>query len=157
MKHFIIDGYNALFKIKPLIKKQYRSREGFIQFIRITRPFGSIRNKVSLIFDGTKGVAFEQKPSYTPIDVIFSKDGTADDMIVRMAKKEMNKRETTVVTDDRELKEKVKLSGCSTLSVLEFFKQLTAKKTSTEKEKPDPNSKKGKDITEAMRKIWEIE
>ena len=156
MKHYILDGYNALFKIKPLLKKPYQTRDGFIQYIKVSQPFGSIKNKVSVVFDGKAGVVSEIKPSHSFLNVFFSKNESADDMIVRIVKKERNQSETIVVTDDREVKEKVKLLGCSTLSVFEFFNELTRVKNHQEKEKPDLNSKEGKNITEEMKKIWGI-
>lgn len=154
MRHFIIDGYNALFKIRPLLKKQYQTRDGFIQYIRVSQPFGSSRNRVSIVFDGSSDVVDEKRPPSPPIDVIFTKYETADAMIVRMAKRGSQPGETIVVTDDREVKEKVKLLGCSTLSVLEFFKELTHIERPPEKDKPEPNSKEGKRITEELKRIW---
>ncbi|GAH75896.1 unnamed protein product [marine sediment metagenome] len=157
MKHYIIDGYNALFKIKPLLKKSYQTRDGFIQYIMVTKPFGSIKNRVSIVFDGSKDVINDKRRPFPPIDVIFSKNETADDTIVRMVKKERKQGEIIVVTDDREVKEKVKLLGCSTLSILEFFKNLTEKKERTDKDKPDPRSKEGKKITEELKRIWKVD
>ena len=157
MRHFIIDGYNALFKIKSLLRKPYQTREGFIQYIRVSKPFGSIRNRVTIVFDGTAGVVFNQKHFYAPINVIFAKNESADDLIIRMVKAEKNSGEIIVVTDDREVREKTQSLGCSTLSVLQFFKDLTKKKETEEKEKPEPDSKEGENITEEMKKEWGIE
>jgi len=156
MRHFIIDGYNALFKIKPLVKKPFQTREGFIHYLRIKKPFGSMRNKVTVVFDGSLNVSFKQKTSNAPIEVIFTRNETADDMIIRMAKNAKYPRAIIVITDDREIKEKVKLYGCATLSVLEFFKDLTREKKPKEKDKPEPGSKEGRDITEELKKIWGI-
>ncbi len=157
MRHFIIDGYNALFKIRSLLRKPYQTREGFIQYISVSKPFGSIRNRVSVVFDGTLGVVSYQKKSYSPINVIFTKNESADDLIIRMVKAEKNSGEIIVVTDDREVREKTQLLGCSILSVLQFFKDLTKKKETEEKEKPEPDSKEGENITEEMKKEWGIE
>ena len=157
MRHYIIDGYNALFKLRPLLKKHYQTREGFIQYIKVSQPFGSIKNKVSVVFDGKAGVVSEIKPSHTFLNVFFSKNESADEMIVRIAKKERNPRNTFVVTDDREVQEKVTSLGCSTLSIHEFFKNLTKKKEKTDKDKPDPRSKEGKKITEELKKIWKVD
>lgn len=159
MRHYIVDGYNALFKIRSLLKKHNRSREGFIRYIRATRPFGSTRNRVTVVFDGSKDVHFQQKQPSGPVDVVFAKSESADDRIVKMAKKKHNRVETVVVTDDREVKDKVRVQRCKTMSVLEFFKKLSEKKEEKRNkkdndEKPSPNSKEGKSITEEMKKIW---
>lgn len=157
MRHFIIDGYNALFKIKSLLRKPYQTREGFIQYISVSKPFGSIRNRVTIVFDGTAGVVSNQKHFHAPINVIFAKNESADDLIIKIAKTENKSGEIIVVTDDREVREKTQLLGCSTLSVLQFFKDLTKKKETEEKEKPEPDSKEGENITEEMKKEWGIE
>jgi len=156
MKHFIIDGYNALFKIKGKLKKQYQTREGFIQYIRTTKIARSARNKISLVFDGAKAVSFKDKPSFSPINVVFSKDETADDKIVKMARRQENKREVIVVTDDREVQERVKILGCSAVPVTLFFKELTRRKGTNDREKPNPDKGEGKNITEEMKKIWGV-
>ena len=156
MRHYIIDGYNALFTIKPRLKKLNQTREGFLQFIKNSQLFGSMRNKISIVFDGAIGVTAKSKKSYTPIKVFFSKDRTADERIVNMVKQEKHPKSVFVITDDRELKEKVSLLGCSTMSVQEFFKTNT-KKEETEKEKRDPSSSEAKTITEEMKKEWGID
>lgn len=159
MRHYILDGYNALFKIKPLLKKHNRTREGFIRYIRATRPFGSMRNKLTIVFDGSKDVQFPQKQPSGPVDVLFAKSESADDRIVKMVKKKRGNAETIVVTDDREVRERVRTQGCKTMSVMEFFKKLVEKKEEKESkedgdEKPSPHSKEGKSITEELKKIW---
>jgi predicted RNA-binding protein with PIN domain len=159
MRHYIVDGYNALFKIKQFLKKHNRSREGFIRYIRTTRPFGSMRNRVTIVFDGSKDVQFRQKQPSGPVDVVFAKSESADDRIVKMAKKKGDRAEIIVVTDDIEVKDKVRMQGCKTMSVMEFFKKLAGKKEGKgkkvdEDEKPSPDSKEGKSITDEMKKIW---
>lgn len=155
MVHFIIDGYNALFRIKPLLKKQYKTREGFIRYIKISKPYGSIRNKVSLVFDGTTGVTFNPK-IYLPFNVFFTKGENADDMIVEMVKMDKRPQDIIVVTDDRELQDRVKIYDSKAIGVLRFFKNLKKDGKTTKEEKPDINSKEAKDITEEMKKIWGI-
>ncbi len=156
MKHFIIDGYNALFKIKAKLKKQYQTREGFVQYVKTTRCSYHKKNKYSLIFDGAKGVSFDSKFGFSPLNVIFSKGENADEKIVKMIEREKHKGTTFVVTDDRELQERVLFLGCSTVSVLDFFGELTGKKKSSDTGKPSLDSSEGKDITDEMKKIWGI-
>jgi predicted RNA-binding protein with PIN domain len=155
MRHYIIDGYNALFAIRQRLKKLNRSREGFIQYIRNSRLGGSPKNKVSIVFDGAIGVSSQQRRSYTPLHVFFSKDRTADDLIVKMVSQEKHPRNVYVITDDRELKEKITNLGSSTVSVHEFFK-TDQKKEEKEEDKPEPSSREGKTITEEMKKEWGI-
>jgi len=157
MKHFIIDGYNALFTIKSSLRKQYQSREGFVQYLRIAKPFGSERNRVTVVFDGRDNTLYRQKYSSVPVSIRYSDDKEADEIIVRMVKNAKRTSEIIVVTDDREIRERVSMMGAETLPVKEFFRSLTQKKKSHEEEKPDPTSKAGKQITEEMKKVWETE
>ncbi len=157
MKHFIIDGYNALFTIKPFLRKQYQSREGFVQYLRIAKPFGSVRNRVTVVFDGRDNALYRQKHSSVPVSVLYSDNKEADEIIIRMVKNAKRSSEIIVVSDDREIKEMVSMMGAETLPVKEFFKSLTQKKKRHEEEKPDPTSKAGKEITEEMKKVWEVE
>jgi predicted RNA-binding protein with PIN domain len=156
MSHFIIDGYNALFGLRPLLKNRARSREGFLLYIKTARPFGSIRNKVTVVFDGRQGIVSEQR-HLSPLRVIFSKVDSADETIVRMVSRHTHPGEVIVVSDDRELCERVKLLGGRTVSVTEFFSSLTKKKKESIDEKPAPASKEGKAITDEMKKEWKID
>ena len=88
--------------------------------------------------------------------VIFSKQKSADETIVRIVAREKRPGHAIVVTDDRELSERVKLLGARTIAVKEFFAGLMEKKAAPTDGKPSPSSKEGKSITDAMKKEWNI-
>jgi predicted RNA-binding protein with PIN domain len=152
----MVDGYNALITVKPLLKSKFKSRDGFLQYIKIAQPFGSLRNKITIVFDGRKGIVSSVKKRYSPLNIIYAKHRTADEQIVQMVKKELRPQQTIVVTDDRELREKVRALGAQIMSVREFFKSLK-KKSPAQEEKPRPESAEGKAITETMKKEWGID
>lgn len=156
MNHFIIDGYNALFTLKPFLKGKARSREGFLLYIKTARPFGSLRNEVTVVFDGRKGVVSDLQHAYAPVRVIFSRQDSADEMIVRLVTREEHPERTIVVTDDRELAERVRAAGAKTLPVKGFFSSLAREKPEPADSKPTPESKEGKSITDEMKKEWNI-
>ncbi len=157
MTHFIIDGYNALFRLKPFLKGTARTREGFLQYIKTARPFGSLRNRVTVVFDGAEGIVTSKKTPFHPLRVIFSKRETADETIIRLLNREEHPGQTVVVTDDRELAERAKNLGAKTLAVPDFFSALAQKKEPQKDTKPSPESREGKRITEEMKKEWGIE
>lgn len=157
MTRFIIDGYNALFSLRPFLKGTARSREGFLLYIKTARPFGSLRNSVTVVFDGAKGIVSGQQGSFSPLRIIFSKGETADETIVRLISREEHPNRTVVVTDDRELAERAKNLGAQAVAVSDFFSSLVKKKRTTQDTKPTPESREGKRITEEMKKEWNID
>lgn len=157
MNHFIIDGYNALFALKSFLKGKARSREGFLLYIKTARPFGSLRNAVTVVFDGRKGIVSDMQHAYAPVRVIFSRQDSADEMIVRIITREEHPERAIVVTDDRELAERVRVVGAKTVAVMDFFSSLTTKKPEPTDSKPNPESKEGKSITDEMKKEWNID
>jgi predicted RNA-binding protein with PIN domain len=157
MNHYIIDGYNALFALKPRLKGSARSREGFLLYLKTARPFGSLRNGVTVVFDGREGVVLNLERAYAPLRVVFSKRESADETIVRIVSKEKHPEQAIVVTDDRELSERVSMLGAKAVRVSDFFAPLFRKKQVSADSKPSPESAEGRTITDAMKKEWNIE
>ena len=157
MQHFIIDGYNALFTLKPFLRASFRSRDGFLLYLKTAWLFGSRRNKATVVFDGRQGVISNQPKIHAPLRIIFAKRSSADEEIVHLVEKEKHPQHTTVVTDDRELTERVKLLGARTIAVRVFFAGLMKREEPPPDGKPSPGSKVGKSITDAMKKEWGID
>jgi predicted RNA-binding protein with PIN domain len=157
MNHFIIDGYNALFSLKPYLKGKAQTREGFLLYLKTARPFGSLRNIVTVVFDGREGVVGNLWMPSFPLRIIFSKRESADEAIVRIVSREKHSQQTVVVTDDRELAERVRLLGARAVPVSVFFSSLTKKQRKPADVKPTPDSNEGKSITDEMKKEWKID
>ncbi|HOW35699.1 MAG TPA: NYN domain-containing protein [Candidatus Omnitrophota bacterium] len=119
---YILDGYNIIKQIPPLkLKKLRDGRDSLVSLIEIYRPQGSIKNSVTIVFDGQSGIIGYPNP--LAVKVLFSSDESADDKIKRIVSESNRKKETIVVTDDRELQFSVRLLGAKILSVADFLAQ----------------------------------
>lgn len=159
--HFILDGYNMMMRLPELFKGKVPfepSREGFVNFLSKYRPQGSVRNRVTLVFDGYA----EMKMSWSRlrqegIEVLFSEEESADDRMIRLLKKVDRPGEVVVVTDDRELALRAKGLKAKVVSVVAFVAKLLEKSKKISK---DPDEKKKltpeeeRTITEEFRRLW---
>ncbi len=148
MLQFIIDGYNLVHKIAK-IKESASPCHQLLSFVYKNKLTGSTRNEVWVVFDG-------RKPPYDILDfqykVVFSNEGSADDLIIEKVKKAKNKKQVLIVTDDRELGYKVKLLGARVCRVDKFIsKKEKPQRKESEKE---INYSDRRQITEEMRRVW---
>ncbi len=120
--HYLIDGYNAIHKLSGLAERSgVQAREALIHYVEMSRPQGSIKNKVTVIFDGQRGVVQPQRNSL--IQVVFSQGEDADSCIKNMVDQTTHRRNMIVVTEDKEIQVYVKRSGAKVLSIKDFFKK----------------------------------
>lgn len=119
---YIIDGYNITShtKFSPLTKKINDPRRALLEFIKTRKLCGSPRNKITVVFDGYPNLS-RQKLDKEEINVIFSKEETADSRIKKMVETQVNPRNTVVVSDDKEIRFFVKAAGARSLGVEEFI------------------------------------
>ena len=160
--HYLLDGYNISnqLPIKSLDKLEDQ-RKNLVSFIERNRPQGSVRNKVTIVFDGRAGIEYQQMS--VSVEVVFSKDEIADNKIRSIVEKARNKKNIIVVTDDREIQYAVKANGAKVLSVKDFLAQgnkSQASRTSNRK-RSSKNEKQKRiprviefQITSEMKKIW---
>jgi len=155
--HYIIDGYNIVKQLPQFIgKKLKEGRDYLIKFLKEKRPQGSIKNKVTVVFDGHSDIFSprENLKNYN-IEIIFTRDEIADDKIKKLVKKSQNPRDIVVVTDDKDLRHSVSLLGAGVLYVREFMKYNKKKndKIFTQSKTKLPPEEQFK-ITEELKKIW---
>ncbi|VAX37637.1 hypothetical protein MNBD_UNCLBAC01-1646 [hydrothermal vent metagenome] len=135
-------------------------RRVLIQFLENQRPQGSLNNAMTVVFDGKADIFGGMESS--SMNIIFSKDETADDKIKRMVAALDNAKSTLVVTNDKEIQCAVNLSGAKAISVQAFLSQgrptrqkVTRRSASSHKA---PVKKMARNvetkITEEMEKIW---
>lgn len=157
MKTYIIDGYNVIKQLPNLeIKILKEGRDNLYSIIKTKKPQGSLKNKVIIVYDG--------KPQYKAkisrqenIEVIFSYNEPADEVIKNIIKNSNNPHNITLITDDRELKEFATLHNANAVSVRDFFKRAKIKTDEIHiKEKTKLTLKKQKQITEELLKTWDI-
>jgi predicted RNA-binding protein with PIN domain len=133
------------------------AREGLIHLVETGGFSGSLRNQVTIVFDGQAGVVSPKKTS--GVKVVFSSGETADDLIKRLVGNTENKKSVYVVTDDKALGQSVKGLGAKVLSVKDFFgkpqekisKALKVKKISEEK---DISMVMEFKINDELKKAW---
>lgn len=150
MLWFIIDGWNLSYKLR--LNKESFPCLSLINFIKNRRLTGSLRNKVTIVFDGKMKDLFREEE----YEIIFSYDKSADEIIKSMVENALNKKIIIVVSDDREIKDFAKRNRVKSISTEEFLAKDRTKKKNVEvdgKEKDIDYRLKNK-ITDELRKIW---
>ncbi len=137
-------------------------REFLISWIERQRPQGSLRNTVTVVFDGQSGM-WGGSLSNQQMKVMFSSDGqTADDLIKRLVEEADHKKNIIVVTDDRAIQYAVRASGAKVLAVKEFFAKTTSLKSQSRQKSSSIDQSKPKNISKTVEseinseltKIW---
>jgi len=129
-------------------------RNGLIAFIQYGCPQGSLKNNVTIVFDGKPGMRMPRAPMN--LKIIFSNSESADDRIKKIVHQAKNKKEIFVVTDDRDIQYSVRSQGAKIIGVKEF---LSKKSLIRKKESKLISSKKVTghvegQITSEMYDIW---
>ena len=119
---YIIDAYNIIHhaKFRYPHKRIKDSRSSLLEFIRFRRLTGSTKNKITLVFDGYPDKE-ESGRKDSNIEIIFSKDKTADERIKKIVETARNPKNIIVVSDDKEIRFFVKAAGAHCLNVEEFI------------------------------------
>jgi predicted RNA-binding protein with PIN domain len=149
MLTYLIDAFNVIHKVSQLTNSSV-PRSDFVNYIRKNNLTGSANNKVIIVFDGYPPVSDQPFGQY---DVVFSCDATADDIIKKKAGNYKNKKELVVVTDDRAIRDHVRQLGAGLLSAADFLNK--AKKPGKSSGREAISDSLQREITEAMRKIWD--
>ena len=109
----------------PPLNKLEDQRRQLIQWIESRAPQGSSRNAVTVVFDGRSDVwGGGAVPS--PVQIIFSREESADEKIIRMVEEAAHKKSVVVVTDDRSLQYSVRALGAKVSGVQTFLGQGSA-------------------------------
>jgi predicted RNA-binding protein with PIN domain len=147
---YIIDGFNLVHKV-PALKKSGSPHTDLIQYIRRNKFTGSRNNKVIIVFDG--GIDWEAKKE-KEYQIVFSADRSADDIIKSRISAAKNKAQIVVVSDDREIRDHAKRERVTLLRIHEFIKKNS--KAEKREENKDISYSLQREITEEMRKIWDL-
>ena len=77
-RQVLLDGYNVLQQMPALNSlKLEDGRRGLVRFVEANRPQGSVRNSITIIFDGKEDIWGSE--SSGEVRVLFSKGETADE------------------------------------------------------------------------------
>lgn len=117
--HYILDAYNIMHHAACRYRRTANDpRYGFIAFIRDEGFCGSARNPVTVVFDGfPNGFAYDDGR----FSAVFSGEEKADDRIKRRIESGVDRKNTVVVSDDREIYDFARLHGVPALHVEEFL------------------------------------
>lgn len=161
-KYLIIDGYNAINKIKILSEKRDLSLEAsrlfFIQILKDFMAKKHIFDKAFIVFDSNQAQLGIRKDSYGKVEAIFAtKDKDADRVIVDMLKKASSKDKITVSSDDNFIRNHVRVFGKDMISIRELEDIIMLKKSPLRsKIRVKDLDNKAKDINEELKKHWGI-
>lgn len=108
-----------------------------------------------MVFDGYPKVSTKdlEEPG---IDIVFSRDQTADTKIKNLAESSKNPKNIVVVSDDREIQFYVKSVGAHVLGVEEFIVALKPKHQTIKEEqiKTELNYSQISKINNELKELW---
>ena len=130
--HYLLDGYNILHQM-PLDVQGSLEHQGalqdqrgqLIQWLEVHRPQGSVKNAVTIVFDGKSGILGGPSLS-SSMKVIFSQDESADGKIKSLVAQAPNKKSIVVVTNDKDVKFAVRALGAKVMGVQDFLSNISS-------------------------------
>lgn len=159
--HYIIDGYNII--NHPLFARSHKKtkdcRRALLEFIRDNKLCGSLKNQVTVVFDGFPW-ASDPGIRFTGASVIFSQEDSADSVIKRLAEGSRQPKELCVVSDDKEIRLFIRFTGACGLSVEKFIKrpqktgEFASAHLSSSEPKPELNQAQVFKINQELERIW---
>ena len=152
--HYFIDGYNLIWSTDRFAGGTLRAqRERLLRFLEYTRPTGSARNEIAVVFDGREDV--DGPPWRGSARVIFSIGHDADTVIKRRIDSLSNPSVAIVVTDDIAIQRWVKSAKAKVMSCRDFLALANPKKASSSRSTVmDPLARA--QINEEFGKIWNL-
>lgn len=100
-------------------------RRQLVQWVESRAPQGSLRNAVTVVFDGRSDV-WSGAAGTSLVRVVFAQGESADEKIVRMVEEAAYRKNVVVVTDDRALQYAVRALGAKVSGVQAFLGQGSA-------------------------------
>ena len=154
--HYILDGYNVINKIDFFSRQKLPdARAALIHFIEVNRPHGSLRNSITIVFDGKDGVT--SCGGTQEVVVVFSRGKSADEHIKEMVGNARQPRAIQVVTDDRDIAFSCRQHGATIMTVHDFIGKGRSKHNKEKKRSSiasELSYSQSKEITEELSKIW---
>ncbi|MBP7215734.1 MAG: NYN domain-containing protein [Candidatus Omnitrophica bacterium] len=153
---YIIDGYNLLHHKLLTLNAGSVSKDpqnALLEFIQFNALCGSAHNKITVIFDGYPEGGLDLRKG--AIEVIFSRDKTADERINALLESSRDVKNIRVVSDDKQIRLFARGIGAQSVKIEDFLQPLIKRKR-----KQDISSElklsysKQLEITRELRKIW---
>ena len=143
--HYLIDGYN-LIHVVGLVRP--RDRGGPLDWARrevvrrLEQHFGGDAADVTLVFDAHKA---PRRPGRAApaggVNVVFTRDGLADDLIEELIRKASAPGRLTVVTNDHRLVQAARRRGCPVADCVAFYESLTGERPGPPEPAPESSEK----------------
>ncbi len=126
--HYIVDGYNLLFRLVKAPRPLQRTRERFLK--TLDDEVAEAQINVIIIFDSAeKKLAGVSRRHLEAVEVIFTSEGlSADEYILEKICNSKQPKQQTVVSADRELLRKAKQLGAAPMNFADFFALLLKRK-----------------------------
>ncbi|NDD58866.1 MAG: hypothetical protein EBZ47_06405 [Chlamydiae bacterium] len=129
--HYLIDGYNGLFRTPKSKLSLEEKRRWFIQHID-----NLVKNRsclVTIVFDSSDPSRdLYSRGHFGSLEIIFTpKRQTADECIETLVEQAKRPSHITVVTMDRQLREKCMLRGACVLNIEQFVDHFQKKQKTT--------------------------
>ncbi len=143
---YLIDGNNLI----GAVKREYvGTPESRVWLIEVLREFQKKkRSKIVLFLDGPRDP--ELLYLCEKIEVVFSEDRDADELIIERIKKIHYRRDLELITRDGELKRFAKSKGVKVKDPSRFFRFVLNYINNGEVKKPPPES-----LTQKEIELWE--
>jgi len=131
--HYLIDGYNLLFRLLKSKGSLEKARQELIS--ELNDLVSELRLNVTLVFDGAQEHLLPlSRGHYDAIEIIYThKEQSADEYILDHLDHVRSPAQFTIVTNDRELKGKSHQLGAQVLTLDGFLGFLQKKKTKKKK------------------------
>jgi predicted RNA-binding protein with PIN domain len=163
-KYLIIDGYNAINKIKELESiKDISLEKARFSFISILKNFMACKNmfdNIVIVFDSKEQFLGIQRECHGKVEVFFSTaDRDADSVIVDMLRDASSDDNITVASDDNFVRNHARVFSREVISIREL-KEIIMLKKQNNKSKMKTNKishDKIKNINEELKKFWRLE
>ncbi|MEK6727302.1 MAG: NYN domain-containing protein [Candidatus Omnitrophota bacterium] len=155
--HYIIDGYNIINhpQFTRTHKSSQDSRTSLLSLIRRKKLTGSLKNEVTVVFDGYPDLRMAPFDE-SGIRVIFSRKVSADEKIKMLVEETANRKNIIAVSDDKEIKFMVKSLRAQVLGVDEFFSVKEKAKNVRKEEMIEAglNYTQMQKINEELSRLW---
>jgi uncharacterized protein len=127
--YYLIDGYNLIHQVGLVHPKD----RGLLDWARrqvvqkLEQHFGADAANVTVVFDAHRAARRQAQPSPPAgVQVVFTHDRLADDLIEELIRKASAPRLLTVVSDDARLVQAARRRGCPVAGCVAFYESLTA-------------------------------
>ena len=158
---YILDGYNIIKSgnsgpLKTGTLEQQRLR--LARIINDNKPWGNGKNRTIIVYDGSRGSLFPDNQKVGGVEIVFSTNGSADDVIVGLVTDSANKSNVVVVSDDKGIRQRTGRMHPKYMSVNEFLKKLFS--APNKKYKPKRRSMNDSEIEKINKELtekWELD